>query len=276
MGVLLAVAGTPGLRAQTDHLPAAPALGSPTVTWSLHGLELGFCIDFLMDSVVATKQIHKTARDYLGLPAREFGRLNPALAGLIERRPEYGAWIPSTICFLAADSLMVGGRVNTDRDPAKRQMAGFWGVAARPPTDPSVDSLLVVRALFTNNHRVSRATETKGLEAATVKESLGMVPEREDQRYETRIERADIRWDGHLAGAAPDSGESRTWTLAVRGRRNDMWTAVVRIWPRHQQTMVGSLLIQGKGDLAAALKGSPIRMQTSAFWSGVGTLEFYR
>ena len=104
----------------------------PKAQWGLVGLRTGFCIDFLMDSTAATKQVRKVDKGYVVVPAAYYRRLNPALEGLVGRRPEFAQWIPASLCIISANSVTVGGRTVSDDDPDKRQMVGFWGVAARP------------------------------------------------------------------------------------------------------------------------------------------------
>ena len=153
-------------------------------------------------------------------------------------------------------------------------MIGFWAVAARHADSSGVDSLFVLRTLFTNNHRVARNADLGGVRMETLKERLDEVPETGDPRYEVKIEKAELRWDGHLAGE-PAVGSVRQLTFIVRGKRNVLFHGRAILEPEWQQPIVGSLKIHGKGDLAKGLSGSPIRMQGPAFWAGSGSFEFY-
>ena len=170
----------------------------------------------------------------------------------------------------------MGNRLSTGDDADNRQMVGFWAVAARPTGSTGVDSLFAVPHIFTNNHRIARNTELGGInKLETVEERLDEVPETGDRRYEIRVQKMDLRWDGHLAGDEPTPGVPREWAFIVRGKRSVLWFARARIDPAYQQPVVGSLKIQGKGDLAEALRDSPIRMQGPAFWAGSGLFEFF-
>jgi len=247
----------------------------PQSQWNLVGLRTGFCIDFLMDSTAATKQVRKVDKGYLVVPARHYVRLNPALEGLVGRRPEFAQWIPASVCIISADEVTVGGRTVTDDDPEKRQMVGFWGIAARPANQLLSDSIMVVPVLFTNNHKIDRNSELQGLKVDTVEEDRGDEPDKPGDRfYEVRVKKADIHWTGHMAGT-PAAAEPRTWTLMFKGNGSIPWFADVRLEPGEQQFVVGSLRIQGKDDLAKALKASPIRMQGPAFWGGSGSFSFF-
>ena len=258
---------TPGPLSAQDY-PEAQAV------WGVSAIQPSFCIDFLMDSAAAAKQTGKIAGDYQVLPAIYYSRLNPALAGLVERRPEFAGWIPATLCIIAADTVTVGGRVTTDEDPEERQMVGFWGIAARPPDQPLSDSLLLAPLLFTSNHRISRNSELKGLKIETVEEDRGTLPDSPgDRYYDLKVKKTNVHWAGHLAGS-PEPSPGRAWTLLLKGTRNSTWTADIRLRPTERQFLVGSLRILGDDDLAKALKDSPMRMQGPAFWGGAGRFAF--
>ena len=243
--------------------------------WILAGLRTGYCIDFLMDSTAATKQVRKVDKGYLVVPAGNYLRLNPALDALVGRRPEFAQWIPASLCIITADTMTVGGRTVTDDDPEQRQMVGFWGIAARPADELLSDTVMVVRVLFTSNHRIDRNSELDGLKVDTVDEDRGDMPDTPGDRfYHVRVKKTDIHWAGHMAGS-PMESEPRRWTLMFKGTKNSSWLADVRLEPEQQQYFVGSLRIQGKDDLAKAMKASPMRMQGPAFWGGAGRFEFY-
>lgn len=247
----------------------------PVAQWNLAGLRLGFCIDFLMDSTAAIKQVRKVDESYRVVPASQYARLNPALGALVGRRPEFAPWIPASVCIITADTLTVGDRTVTDDDPEKRPMVGFWGIAAKPADQPYADSVMAVPVMFTNDRDVTKNSSLKKLKLDKVKEDRGDAPDTPGDRfYEVRVKKTDIHWTGHMAGT-PTAAEPRRWTLMFKGHRGSFWMADVRLQPGEQQFVVGSLRIQGKDDLAQALKGSPIRMQGPAFWGGVGTVAFY-
>jgi hypothetical protein len=243
--------------------------------WILDELRTGFCIDFLMDSTAATKQVRKVDKSFLVVPADHYSRLNPALDALVGRRPEFAQWIPASLCIITAGAMTVGGRTVTDDDPDERQMVGFWGIAARPADQLLSDSIMVAPVLFTNNHRIDRNSELDGLKVDTVEEDRGDMPDTPGDRfYHIRVKKTDIHWAGHMAGS-PMESEPRRWTLMFKGTKNSSWLADVRLEPEQQQFFVGSLRIQGKDDLAKAMKASPMRMQGPAFWGGAGRFEFY-
>ncbi|HDH02762.1 MAG TPA: hypothetical protein ENH15_00775 [Actinobacteria bacterium] len=237
---------------------------------------MGFCIDFLMDSTAAIEQVRKVDESYLVVPVGQYARLNPALGALVGRRPEYAPWIPASVCIITADTVTVGDRTVTDDDPEKRPMVGFWGIAAKPADEPYADSVMAVPVMFTNDRDVTKSSSLGKLKLDKVKEDRGDSQDTPGDRfYHVRVKKADIHWTGHMAGT-PAPAEPRRWTLMFKGHRSSFWMADFRLEPGEQQFVVGSLRIEGKDDLAQALKGSPIRMQGPAFWGGVGRVAFFQ
>jgi hypothetical protein len=263
---LVAVLGPSSLAAQ-DAPEAA-------VEWSLDRLGLGFCVDFLMDSTEAGKQIRKRNKAFAAVPARSYARLHPALRGLIDRRDEYAHWVPSTQCFIGADTLRVGARATSYDDPDVKVMVGFWGIAARPHDDPMSDSVMLAPFLFTNHHRVDRNSQVEGLEVETLEDGWKDDETPGDRVYQIRVKNSDIRWVGHPSGD-PFEGEPVRWTLAVRGTRSSEWLVEIDLRPEERQYVVGALQVLGKDDLSKALQGSPMRMVGPAFRGGSGTFRFY-
>ena len=101
------------------------------------------------------------------------------------------------------------------------QMVGFWAVAAKPKGSTGVDSLYTVPLMFTNNHRIGRNSELGSLKLETYKERFDIVPETGDRRYEVKIQKAELRWDGHLAGEEPNPGVTREWAFLFAGKFTD-------------------------------------------------------
>lgn len=249
--------------------------GEPVAQWNLLGLGTGFCIDFLMDSTAATKQVRKVDKGYVVVPANQYTRINPALEGLVGRRAEFAEWIPASVCVIRADTVTVAGRKLTGEGSREHQMVGFWAIAGRPVDEMLADTVMVVRVMFSNHKQIDKTTTLEGLKIKRVDEERGDEPDAPGDRfYHVRVEKADIHWVGHMAGT-PVAAEPRRWTLVLKGKGDSPWLADLRLEPGEQQFVVGSLRIQGKDDLAQALKASPIRMQGPAFWGGSGRFEFY-
>lgn len=255
---------------------AANEAPEPELIWSLAGLRESSCIEFFMDSASAARQINKVSDGYQPLRADRFALLSPVLRGVIGRQPEYSAWIPSTVCIFGSDSVSLDGRVLTDSDASKRQMVGFWGIAALALSGPSAESTYVAPVVFTSNYRVGRTSDLHGIEVRTIKELIEPVEESDKTRYETEVLDAMIRWDGKLVSGDPEKAQPWEGNFVVAGKRSQRFRVRVTVTPALSQVSIGSLLVQGKSDLAKALQGSPIRMYGPVFWGGKGSMSFYR
>ncbi len=253
----------------------------PAYRWQLEGLQQAFCVDFLMDTALARKNVEKALEGYLPLPASSVANLHPALTGVIRRDSSYRSWVPSRLCLLGGRAVDADGRrFSEEGGEPGRQMVGFWGIAAAPEellSDPADPGLMVAPVLFGSNHRLTRAAEVAGLEVDRFRENWGMVPESlTEERYAAKIMKAELRWDGHLAGSVPDSGFTFHASFMVRGKRNVPWLGRVELYPDAAQAMVGAFTVHGKDDLSKALHNSPIRMLTPMMWGGEGQFLFYR
>ena len=71
-----------------------------------------------------------------------------------------------------------------------------------------------------------------------------------------------------------DQPIQESWS--VSGLRGQMWNARLIRTPSWSRPLVGSLTVEGKGDLAKALKASPIRFVGPLYIGGGGELHFSR
>ncbi len=268
-GLVLWIAGT-SLPAQED---------GPTHEWAFDGFRQSLCIEFLMEATPADKRLPK---GFLPVAASRFSPLHPALRRLITEEPLYAAWIPAILCAYASQAVVVDGRRIVEgggggggSDTTARPMVGVWGIAGTPEGEQR-DSLWVLPLFFTTNNRIRRAAETGLLSIRVIDETMETVPESPEDRYEIKIGKTRLTWDGHLAGdSVPDPAPIRHWWW-LKGRRGSTWRVEVELRPRWSRPTVGALRVEGKDDLAKALKASPIRMLGPAFWGGGGGLQFRR
>ena len=269
--VLLLFAGTVGLNAQAAERDEDD--GNRGLAWQLEGLKRCFCVDFLMEPELAAKRLPK---GYGPVPAHRFASLHSALVRLIEDEPDYRDWIPSTICAFGSSAIVVDGRRIGGRDPASREMIGMWGIAGTPEGE-DVDDLWVLHEFLTNNHRIKRVAEGSLLKLRVIDEEMGKDVERiTEDHFSLKIGKTRLTWVGHLSGDSTraEGPLHRRWRL--EGNRGSKWLAEVAIEPGWYRPMVGALRVEGKDDLAKALKASPIRMAGPAFWGGSGEIVFQR
>ena len=269
--VLLLFAGTVGLSAQAAERDEDDGNGGPV--WQLEGLKRCFCVDFLMEPEPAAKRLPK---GYRPVPAHRFATLHSALARLIEDEPDYRDWIPSAVCTFGSSAIVVDGRRITERESASREMIGMWAIAGTPEGE-DVDDLWVLHDFLTNNHRIKRTAEGSLLKLRVIDEEIGKDEERiTEDHHSLKIGKTRLTWVGHLSGdsSRAEGPWHRRWRL--KGNRGSKWLVEVAIEPGWYRPMVGALRVEGKDNLAKALKASPIRMLGPAFWGGSGEIVFQR
>ena len=236
---------------------------TPSERWSLNTLRSGFCVHFLADPAQAGRGIWRGAAL---ISAAADDSLHPALRRVLKDSPEFGAWIPSQLCFYQFASIDVGGKKFVDNKHGRSQSIVVWSmpVAGR-------DRIPVV--LLTNNSHVSSTVNRFGIRVDGMSSAFGKVPESTDDRYTIKFGKTLLTWDGHPTGdstAAP--AVDRTWTTP--GRNGKVYRVHEEIQPASARLLVGALSVQGKGDLARLLTASPIRYVGPLLWGGSGQISF--
>lgn len=257
----LSLAG-PTLPAQSNRTPTALA-------WRLEGLRSGMCVQLLVDSAIVAEQL---PREFRPLHADQADDLHPTLRTVIESQPNFGSWSPSSFCLYYLDAIVAGAvRVETSNQE-KVTMLGVWTVGAIEVSSGSRRD--VALELMTNSGRLERAGGSAGLPMREVKSSVGKVPEPEesttvasDDRYQLKVGKTVLTWDGHPAADSTkvDEAISWSWVLASNGAEGKVTLAAP--WRR---ALIGSLRIEGKDAFARALKGSPSRFVGPLYHGGEG------
>jgi hypothetical protein len=269
--VLFLFAGTVGLNAQAAEGGEDDENGGPA--WQLEGLKRCFCVDFLMEPEPADKRLPK---GYRPVPAHRFTSLHPALERLVEDEPDYRDWIPSAICAFGSSAIVMDGRRIGGRDPGSREMIGMWGIAGTPEGE-DVDDLWVLHEFLTTNHRIKQSAEGSLLKLRVIDEEVGKDEElATEDHHGIKIGKTRLTWVGHLSGDSTRSEGPMHLRWRLKGNRGSKWLAEVAMKPGWYRAMVGALRVEGKDDLAKALKASPIRMLGPAFWGGSGEVAFQR
>jgi len=103
------------------------------------------------------------------------------------------------------------------------------------------------------------------------------VPGGTEDRYELKVGKTLIMFEGH---AAPDSTlltapVEESWVFAGT-RGGVVWRILAALQPTSTRALVGALRIQGKDDLAMALRASPIRLVGPIYSGGTGEILFSR
>lgn len=256
--------------------PTLPAQSKPspdTLAWRLEGLRSGMCVQLLVDSAIVADQL---PAEFRPLHADQAEDLHPTLRTVVESQPNFGSWSPSSFCLYYLDAIVAGAvRVETS-NPEKVPMLGVWTVGAIEVSSGSRRD--VALELMTNSGRLQRAGKGAGLRLREVKSSVGKVPEPEegttvtgDDRYQLKIGKTVLTWDGHPAADSTKVDESISWSWVLADNRADGKVTLAAPWRR---ALIGSLRIEGKDAFARALKGSPTRFVGPLYQGEGGELAF--
>ena len=267
----LAVWLTAPLAAQDDPAGAA--------SWQIEGLRRGFCVQLLLDP--ASKALRALPEGYHALPASKAGDLHVSLRGVVQGQPEFAAWSPSSLCFEAVDSLRTPQFTLTNHNGKHPHLFAVWTVSA---ADSAGAAHEVALGLFASSSRMVRSVRLAGQELDEARLTVGPIPgeaEEEDEvvpsldrRFQVKLGKTTITWDGHPAGdsAAVQGKVERAWVAP--GTRGGLVTGRVSLTPAYSRAMAGSLKIDGKNDFANALKASPTRFVGPEYFGGAGMIAF--
>jgi hypothetical protein len=263
----LALAGWCG--AAVPILAQAGPQGPQGPVWTLEGLRTGQCVRFLLNPTRAPRKLPDGTRL---LPASQDKTLHPALRTVIDGQPEFAAWIPSSLCLYYGDTLTLGSRSLSGKDPRKPQMIGLWAVAAswqgRAPQE------LVLNFFGVGSSLVQAAGHTK-VKLREARSSVSKVPDTENDLYDVRIGKTRLVWNGRAVGDSTRVEPIREAWLAP-GTYGIVWRVQAMLRPEWSRPQVGLLRVEGKDDLAKALKASPIRFVGPLYQGGRAELRFSR
>jgi hypothetical protein len=239
--------------------------------WAFDGLRAGYCVSFLMNPKDADDEVK---HGFLLLRANQDSSLHPALRQVIQAQPEFGAWAPSRLCFYYVHAVSVGDRRIAEKNPRTVQMLGVWSIGTVEQGSGGRRDL--VRELYASRDRVKSAAAA---DLIPVREAdAGFRPARDtsSHEYNQKIGKDRLVWIGRTAGDSTRVAEPIVESWQVPGLRGAAWSAQLILSPGWQWGLVGSLRVEGKGDLADALKSSPIRFVGPFYSGGKGQLRFSR
>jgi hypothetical protein len=239
--------------------------------WRLQGLRSGYCVRFLVEPESAAK---KQREGFLLLTAGEDSLLHSALDQVVRQQPEFASWVPSRVCFYFLDAVDIGKRRVIERDRRSYQMIGVWTLAAREREGSARRDIVL-------DMYASRAGLLRAAEVAQVRihEAHSVVSEQADttfDSYSVKAGKSLLVWHGRPARDSTRIEHSIEESWSVNGLRPSIRTARLVLKPAWSWPLVGSLRVEGKGDLAKALKASPIRFVGPLYRGGAGELRFAR
>jgi len=239
--------------------------------WSLEGLRAGYCVRFLVEP----KQAARLLRDGFELvPAARDSTLHPALHRLVQDQPEFASWTPSNVCFYFADAFQVGSRRVVEKDPRKYQMLSVWSLATREKKGGARRDLAL--DLYGRRSGLIHAAEANGIRMRDAHSVVADAVDTTFDSYSVKLERTLLIWRGRPTGDSTRVVAPIQELWQVIGHRGSLWSGRVVMKPTWSRALVGSLTVEGKGDLAKALKASPIRFVGPLISGGAGDLAFSR
>jgi hypothetical protein len=247
--------------------------------WQLGGLRTGFCVELLLDPASdAVKDLLKDLPDgYRAVPASEAKHLPISLRGVVDGQPEFASWSPSRLCFHAVDTIRTGDIVVGDRSGRRPQLFAYWAVTAAAPGEPARD---VVLNFYSSSDRLARSARLKGQIVREARLVVGKPPaddngvESTDDRIQVKLGKTVVTWDGRLVGDSVAMREPVAVEWVSPAVRGGIVTGRMTLSPSYSRAMAGALKIEGKGDMAKALKGSPTRFVGPAYRGGGGSVTF--
>jgi hypothetical protein len=211
---------------------------------------------------------------YRVLRADQDQSLHPALRSVLEGQPEFASWTPSSLCFFYVDTVTVGGRVIAEKNARKPQMIAVW-------TLPTVAQGRGVRhdlvlEFSAGSPQVVRAAEAVKLRMREASSRISLSADSTEEVHDVRIGKTRLVWTGRPAGDSTKVTEPIQESWLLKGASGTVWSVSMRLRPRWNRALVGALRVEGKDDLAKALKGSPIRFVGPRHLDGAADLVFSR
>jgi hypothetical protein len=239
-------------------------------TWRLEGLRNGYCVRFLVEPEAASKELKS---GFTLVPASQDSFLHPALQQLIGSQPEYATWSASKVCLYYLDAVQVGKRRIAERNPRNYQLLGVWTIATLEQRGTRRDLVL---DLYASRENLLNAAEIAHVRLHEIHSSYYDHPDTTSDVYSLKIGKTQLIWSGRPAGDSTRVERPITEQWSVSGLRHGIQNAELIVAPTWSRGFVGSLQVEGKGDLAKVLRASPIRFVGPLYRGGAGELRFSR
>lgn len=239
-------------------------------TWRLEGLRNGYCVRFLVEPEAARKELKS---GFTLLTAGQDSTLHPALHHLIRSQPEFASWTPSKVCLYYLDAVQVGKRRIAERDSRKYQLIGVWTLATLEQGKARRDLVL---DLYASRESLLNAAEIAEVRLHEIGSAYYDHPDTTSDVYSLKIGKTQLTWSGRPAGDSTRVARPISEQWSVSGLRHGIQNAELVVAPTWSVAVVGSLRVEGKGDLGKILKASPIRFVGPLYRGGGGELRLSR
>lgn len=239
--------------------------------WNLQGLRAGYCVRFLVDLKAASGGVKQ---GLLLLRADQDKTLHPALRQVVQTQPEFASWTPSSLCFYYTDAIQVDGRRIAERNSRIAQMFGVWSVGTVEQGSGTRRDLVL--DMYASRERLRAAAAANLVQLHEAEVGFHPASDTSGTEYRQKIGKTQLVWSGRTAGDSSRISHPIVETWQAPGVRGVTWSAQLTLSPTWSRGLVGSLRVEGKGELAKALKASPIRFVGPFYRGGGAQLRFSR
>jgi|tagenome__1003787_1003787.scaffolds.fasta_scaffold20924387_2 hypothetical protein len=239
--------------------------------WALQGLRNGYCVHFLVEPEAATKQLKK---GFSLVHAQQDSTLHPALQQVIKSQPEFASWAPSDLCLYYLDAVQIGKRRIAERDPRNYELIVVWTIATQEQGSGTRRDLVL--DMFANRDNLLKAAEVVHVRLHEVHSSYYDRPDTTSDVYNLKIGKTQMTWAGRPVGDSTRVEQPKVERWSVNRLQGGIQPAEFLMLPAWSRGVVGSLSVEGKGDLAKLLRGSPIRFVGPLYRGGGGEIRFSR
>lgn len=240
--------------------------------WVFDDARGGFCIWYLTDPEHAPELLPKgsTPRS-----ASSVSNLPAVLRRVVQDEPRFASWIPAVLCLGRYATAQTGGRM-MDRGKEDRPVIIAWQAMAVSDAHgiEGADWLMTDLGGDAPRLRQHANRSSMGFRDRTLRNNR-VKGDTIENDWEFRADGMKLFWTGRQIGE-PRPGATRAMTLGYAGVRNTFWLVSLEQSPGHERNLIGSLRIEGKSDLATAMKSSPVRAVSAAELGGRTTMTFER
>ena len=213
--------------------------------------------------------------DFLLLRADQDPHLHPALRQVITTQPEFRSWAPSRLCFYYLDAIQIGDHREADKKHRRPQLLAMWSLATVTVGTKAQRDFVV--ELYGGRGGLGRAAEGTGVRMEEVRAEVAAATDTTPDAHSVKIGKTLLVWNGRPAKDSTQVTRPVLESWSMVGLRNlGIWQTELELTPRLSQSLVGSFRVEGKGDLANALKASPIRFVGPLYRGGGARLRFRR
>ncbi len=239
--------------------------------WNIQGLRAGYCVRFLIDPKGASGLLKD---GFQLVRADQDESLHSALRHVIQNQPEFASWAPSSLCFYYSDAVQIGRQRVAEKNARNAQMLGVWSLAA--VQQGSGGRRDVVLDMYASRERLRQAAASILVPLHEAEAGYKPPNDTSGTEYRQKIGKTQLIWNGRTTRDSTRVENPIVETGQLPGLRGVTWNLRVALSPAWARSLVGSLRVEGKGDLANALKGSPIRFVGPFYQGGGGQLRFTR